>query len=110
MDNELSAGLERLGDAILENKIAKGWTVTTPKHWRDENQIPADLALIHSEVSEALEAFRRNDSSGFAEELADIVIRVVGLSHGVEIDLAAAIEAKVAKNRDRAFKHGGKRL
>lgn len=106
----LSRELAALGGTILEIKLAKGWTVTTPGCWPDENQIPADLALIHSEVSEALEAFRLGDRAHFAEELADVLIRVVGLAHGLEIDLGAEAIAKVEKNRARAFKHGGKRL
>lgn len=108
--SELSVALRRFGDEILENKKRAGWTITTPAHWEDENQIPADLALIHSEVSEALEAFRKGDKEGFAEELADIFIRVVGLAHGLEIDLGEGVEAKNEKNRQRAYRHGGKKL
>lgn len=106
----LSLELIALGVVIHETKLAKGWTVTTPASWDDDNQIPADLALLHSEVSESLEAFRVNDTAGFAAELADVLIRVVGLAHGLEIDLGAAVVAKVEKNRDRPFRHGGKRL
>lgn len=106
----LSRELAALGAVIHETKIAKGWTVTTPDSWGDENQIPADLALIHSEVSEALEAFRKGDRDGFGEELADVLIRVLGLAHGLGIDLGAESWAKAEKNRARAYKHGGKRL
>lgn len=105
-----SDSLALLGETIHRTKLDKGWTVTTPDSWEDENQIPADLALIHSEVSEALEAFRRGDADAFAVELADVVIRVIGLSHGLEIDLARAINEKVEKNKNRPFKHDGKRL
>lgn len=106
----ISRELIAMGGDIQETKIAKGWTVTTLDSWGDENQIPADLALIHSEVSEALEAFRKDDRDGFAEELADVMIRVIGLAYGLEIDLGGQVVAKMAKNRERAFKHGGKKL
>jgi NTP pyrophosphatase (non-canonical NTP hydrolase) len=106
----LSAELRSIGHVIHETKLAKGWTVTTPEKWSDPNQIPADLALLHSEVSEALEAFRKDDQEGFAEELADVLIRLVGLAHGLEIDLGGAAWAKVEKNRSREFKHAGKKL
>jgi NTP pyrophosphatase (non-canonical NTP hydrolase) len=106
----LSAAVRNLGAAILENKVAKGWTVTTPERWAETDHVPAVLALVHSEVSEALEAFRHDDRANFAEELADVMIRIVGLAHGLGIDLGTEMLAKVEKNRAREFKHGGKRL
>lgn len=106
----LSESLWFLGEQIQETKKAKGWTITSPALWEDENQIPADLVLIHSEVSEALEAFRKADRDAFGEELADVVIRVVGLAHGLGIDLGKEVAAKTEKNKTREFRHGGKRL
>ena len=66
------------------------------------------IALIHSEASEALEALRRDDRKGFAEELADIVIRVCDLAEIRRIDLTDEIAVKMEKNREREYKHGGK--
>jgi NTP pyrophosphatase (non-canonical NTP hydrolase) len=106
----LSASLLTLGVQIQETKVAKGWSITTPKAWGDPYEIPAVLALIHSEVSEALEAFRKAQPENFAEELADVVIRVVGLAHGLNIDLGKEIAAKTEKNKQREFRHGGKKL
>ena len=102
--------LARLGDRIHEVNRLNGWSVTTPERWANTNEVPAVLALIHSEVSEALEAFRHDDRENFAEELADVLMRVVGLSHGLEIDLAAAALAKIEKNATRGYHHGGKRI
>lgn len=64
------------------------------------------LALIHSEVSEALEADREGDNALYAEELADIVIRVLGHAESEGIDLTDEILAKNDENRDRPHKHG----
>jgi hypothetical protein len=58
----------------------------------------------------ALEAFRHDDRANFAEELADVLIRLVGLAHGLGIDLGAETWAKVEANKARPFQHGGKRL
>lgn len=76
----------------------------------DAYRVPAVLALIHSEVSEALEAFRKDDRDNFAEELADVVIRTLDCAGGLGIDLEKAVLAKLEKNRGRGFRHGGKRV
>ena len=66
----------------------------TPMH------LLANLALIHSEVSEALEAVRK-DPPHIGEELADVIIRVAELAHMLHIDLDAVVYAKQLKNRQR---------
>lgn len=72
----------------------------------DITNVPEKLCLIHSEVSEALEADRSSDAAGFAEELADIIIRVLDVSHSLGIDIAHHIQAKMLKNEGRLHKHG----
>lgn len=106
----LTVMLGRIGDEIHANKIAHGWKITGPEDWKDQHEVPAVLMLVTTEVAEAMEAFRHDDQANFAEELADVMIRTIGLSHGLGIDLGAAIEAKMAKNRARAYRHGGKRI
>lgn len=64
------------------------------------------LLRIHSEVSEASEAVRDNDVEGFAEELADIFIRLVNLCKVWEIDLEEEVIKKHNKNIDRPYLHG----
>lgn len=64
------------------------------------------LALIHSEVSEALEADRVGDEDNYAEELADTVIRLLDHAESEGIDLEAEIEQKMDVNRGREYKHG----
>lgn len=66
------------------------------------------IALIHSEVSEALEGFRKNrwdDHLPYRKavevELADVVIRVMDLSGALGLNLSGAILEKLAYNISR---------
>lgn len=86
-----------------------GWKI--PKDaWKHDYIIPTKISLIHSEVSESLEAFRHRDFENFSEELADIIIRIFDLSSTLEINLQEEIEKKLEKNALRGFKHGNKKV
>jgi NTP pyrophosphatase (non-canonical NTP hydrolase) len=89
------------------------------------NQTPGeDIALMHSELSEALEDIRNGKAlsatyyeagkvskpCGVPSELADVVIRILGFCERNGIDLGKAILEKMAYNETRSFKHGGKVL
>lgn len=96
--------------------LRKGWWDTAPN-------IPEKLALIHSEISEALECYRESfhtgempttispsgKPEGFGVELADAVIRILDLCGYLGIDLEAEIELKHNYNATRPYRHGGKR-
>lgn len=64
------------------------------------------IALIHAELSEALEADRKGDKLNFGEELADVAIRLCDLCGWLDIDLEAFIIAKMEKNAQRPRLHG----
>jgi NTP pyrophosphatase (non-canonical NTP hydrolase) len=70
------------------------------------NAIATRLMLIVSELGEALEALRHDDRENFAEELADVAIRLADLCGGLCIDLEDEIEKKMEKNKNRPYKHG----
>lgn len=89
------------------------------KGWCDrEVPIPEQCALIHSEVSEALEAWRNkeplswtddnNKPQGVGSEYADVVIRVMHYCALNGIDLDYEIQRKMDYNDTRAFRHGNK--
>jgi NTP pyrophosphatase (non-canonical NTP hydrolase) len=87
--------------AVHANAKEKGF-------WDDERNIGEMLMLAVSELSEALEAFRKHDPANFAEELADTIIRVMDMAEGLGIDLESEIAKKHEYNRSRSYMHGGK--
>lgn len=68
----------------------------------------AQLAKIDSEVGEAVEEVQRGklDSDDFAEELADIIIRVLDLCGFLRIDAGKVLIGKAEKNIPRPYRHG----
>lgn len=82
------------------------------------------IALIHSEISEALEAQRKNlmddhlpNRKGIAAELADAVIRICDLAGQQNIPLGEVLVEKFMYNKNRADhkrenrqKEGGKKF
>ena len=97
--------------------IEKGWRENTDT--RERHVFAAYLALLHSEISEALEAYRIRDWSstredgkpmGVGPELADVFIRLIDMCDLFGIDLASEIERVMAHNWTRSYQHGGKTL
>jgi len=94
---------------MINNLCKEAFITAKSKGWHDEpREMGTLLALIHSEVSEALEADRKGDQQNFAEELADVCIRVFDLCGSKDIDLEGAISRKMERNKTRSYKHGGK--
>lgn len=93
--------------------VCKGW-------YEGEHNVFEKMALIHSEVSEAVEEarvhpmthtyFRESDGKpeGVPVELADAIIRICDLAEHHGIDLSAAIDLKMTFNSDRPYRHGNK--
>lgn len=84
--------------------------------WEGERNDGEMIALIHSELSECLEAIRHDNPPdahcpGFSSaevELADAVIRIMDMAAGRGWRLGEAIVAKMRYNATRPPKHGKK--
>lgn len=104
--------LSRLQAMIGVWAESKGW-VCKPEDTVEK------LCLMHSEISEALEEWRKEKSptdiyfvdgkpEGIPIELADLVIRVMQYCDSVGIDLERSIIEKMIYNETRPFRHGKK--
>ena len=100
------------------NELVKEAHKTAVEHgwWEKEPDFGTLIALCHSELSEALEEYRRgldpkefySPAGGIPFELADVVIRVFDMCGHYGIDLESAIRDKMEYNKKRPYKHGGK--
>lgn len=98
-------------NASINDYCRQAHDIAKSKGWYDE-PVPLNnsLLLIHAEVSEAVEALRKEDINNFEEELADVAIRLFDLCGYHEINLGQAIDKKMEKNRTRSYRHGGKKF
>ena len=108
---------------MLNELAQKAHDMAVEKGWYDSDRsFPELIALCHSELSEALEAYRKPVVTGIGSfwhtpdgkpegvpiELADLLIRVFDLCGFYGIDIDRALRLKMEYNTGRPYRHGGK--
>ena len=105
-DSFLSA-FQSVAQGAHADAVARGF-------WEGERNQGELIALMHSELSEALEALRHGNPpdkhlptfSGVEVELADCLIRIMDAAAGHGWRVGEALIAKLEYNRSRPHKHG----
>ena len=111
--------LKKLQENIHQGNVDAGWwtDLDTLQSLAEECRIRTrfgkalvaeKLALIHSELSEAMEGARKNlmddklpHRKMIEVELADALIRILDLAGALQLDLAGAIQEKLDFNKTR---------
>lgn len=76
---------------IYQNKIDKGFNIT---------DINKEFCLTYGELSEAYESWRKKQND-VGEEIADVIIYLLGLSEILNIDMESEL---INKNKHREYK------
>ena len=107
--------LPRIVKEIYKTACDKGW------HETDDNRsIVECLMLIVTEAAEATECYRDGEIEltheddgkpvGLPSEMADILIRTLDTCQHFGIDICKALVDKMAYNKTRSHRHGGKKI
>lgn len=122
--NNLAGDINEMVEIVHSRNILAGWFTDLETGLRKDRNVPEMLCLIHSEVSEAMEGYRKNlmddhlpNRKMCEVELADAIIRLFDLAGYLGYDLGGAIAEKMEYNLNRSdhkienrLKENGKKI
>lgn len=109
----------------INDYVKEAYETAKEKGWYDNggHTVGEAIALMHAELSEALESYRDGYTPatlyfvgddqkpmGPASEIADVFIRMCDFCGHHGVDLQSAVEIKMAYNKTRPYRHGNKKL
>ncbi len=93
-------GLNFKMQEVRQMADAKGFSAEEERIWEM-------LALIHSEISEATDAYKKGEPlEEVGEELIDGIIRILHLLSALDLDAETLYQRKMAENWGRPYKYG----
>jgi len=116
-------------DYLISELINESYKTAVEKGWWESNaerEVGTALMLMVTELAEAMEEHRSGRSldeiwhqpeghpkvgkpEGVPVELADVIIRICDLAGHHKIPLNRALREKLAYNKTRSYRHGGKK-
>lgn len=88
------ADFKQLQKDVYQNKLNHGFNVT---------DINLEFCLTYGEMAEAYDAWKKHKED-VGEELADVVIFLMGIAEILNIDLEEELVRKIDKNSKRKYK------
>ena len=106
--------MEAIKNVINRLCVAAHTTAAEHGWWEGDRSIGECIALMHSELSEALEYARKDpramsnhiNTTGIEEEFADVLIRIFDYCGKNNLNLGDALVKKMEYNKSRPYKHG----
>lgn len=107
-DRHRRAAINALVHEVHGRNVLAGWWSDLITGERKDRNVGELLCLVHSEISEGLEGYRKNLKDTHLTtrpmlevEMADAVIRILDLCGGLGLDLGGALVDKLAYNAER---------
>ncbi len=86
--------LKELQKEVMRNKLEKGFNTT---------DVASEFCRAYEELSEAFSKYNKNQP-GVAEEFADVMIFILGMSEILGFDLEKELISKIEINKNRKYR------